>query len=78
MTAQRTSSRVLVTYWRQLNRDDKQRLADELETTVGYLRQIFLYGRSPGGVMARQLADKTGISATQLRPDIFFSDTTAS
>lgn len=61
----------LVEYWSSLSPDSKSRLADAVGSTVGYLRQVFLYSRKPGGARARVLADQTGLDAYEFRPDIF-------
>jgi hypothetical protein len=65
------SAESLVNYWKQLEPGDKMRLAARLNTSVDYLRQVFLYARPVGGVLARRLSDSTNIPAGQFRPDIF-------
>lgn len=61
----------LVKYWRGLSKCQKDELAAGVGTSPGYLRQVFLYGKQAGSVMARQLGELTDLSAADFRPDIF-------
>ncbi len=66
-----SSPQPLVEYWKRLKPEQKKALADELKTTVGYLRRVFLYGKQAGGPMARKLGAHTTLTAADFRPDIF-------
>jgi len=69
--AKKNSDPALVKYWAGLDRKAKSGLAEELDTSVGYLRQVFFYGRQPGAVRAKALSEQTGLAACHFRPDIF-------
>lgn len=69
--AKKNSSAKLVKYWRGLKKIEKDQLAEELDTTSGYLRQVFLYGKQVGSIMARDLSQKTNLKASDFRPDVF-------
>lgn len=60
-------------YWKSLNKPAKNELAAQLGTTSEYLRQVFLYGKSAGAIMARNIERETGghVTAVELRPDLF-------
>lgn len=58
-------------YWAALDTEEKAKLADDLDTSVGYLKLIANGHRSPGHQFARRIKDRTGLSLKQLRPDIF-------
>lgn len=60
-------------YWDGLTRQEKECLARRLETSVGYLRQIFKYNKQPGALMARNIERETNgrVLSQELRPDIF-------
>lgn len=72
--ASKNSDPALSRYWKGLDHKAKGSLAAALGTSAGYLRQVFLYGRRPGAVMARTLSEKTGVAAFHFRPDIFPSE----
>ncbi|SEQ48583.1 Chorismate lyase [Amphritea atlantica] len=69
--AKKNSSAVLVNYWRGLKKSQKDQLAEVLGTSPGYLRQVFLYGKQVGAIMARDLSQHTGLGASEFRRDIF-------
>jgi DNA-binding transcriptional regulator YdaS (Cro superfamily) len=60
-------------YWKSLNRPAKDDLATRLGTTTEYLRQVFLYDKPAGAIMARGIERETAgaITAVELRPDLF-------
>ncbi len=60
-------------YWKSLNAKSKRELAKRLDTSPGYLRQVFLYGKPVGAKLARDLEFATNgdVTAVELRPDLF-------
>lgn len=58
-------------YWASLTKEQKGQLAKALATSVGYLRQVFKYGKQVGPQLARAIGELTPFSKEQLRPDIF-------
>lgn len=61
----------LVMYWRSLTSQEKKDLAENVNTTSAYLRQVFLYGKPAGALLAAALGKKTDLGAESFRPDIF-------
>lgn len=61
------------TYWSSLKASGKADLAARLDTTPGYLRQVFLYGKPVGAKLARDIERETNgdVTAIELRPDLF-------
>jgi DNA-binding transcriptional regulator YdaS (Cro superfamily) len=60
-------------YWESLKANGKADLASRLDTTPGYLRQVFLYGKPVGAKLARDIERETNgvVTALELRPDLF-------
>ena len=60
-------------YWNSLKAAGKSELAARLNTTPGYLRQVFLYGKPVGAKLARDIERETNgdVTAVELRPDLF-------
>jgi DNA-binding transcriptional regulator YdaS (Cro superfamily) len=48
-------------------------LADSLDTSAEYLRQVFLYEKPVGAKLAREIERETSgaVTAIELRPDLF-------
>ena len=67
------SNNKLRAYWRGLTAAEKKALAADTRTSVNYLRQVFLYGRRAGAVMAADLGKRTCLGAVSFRPDVFSS-----
>lgn len=65
------SSAALRAHWTRMKKLEKDGLAASVESSVGYLRQVFLYAKSPGAVMAKKLGEVTGLGACAFRPDLF-------
>jgi hypothetical protein len=61
----------LVSYWRGLTKDQKTSMASSVGSSVGYLRQVFLYGKEPGAKMAVNLGAHCSLPPAAFRPDIF-------
>lgn len=61
----------LVSYWRGLKKDEKENMANAVGSSVGYLRQVFLYGKEPGAKMAVNLGAHCNLPPAVFRPDIF-------
>ena len=61
------------TYWKALNAAEKKRIAAKVGRSVEYLRQIFVYDRSAGPGLARDLVSATDgeVSAHELCPDAY-------
>ncbi|EGR4408052.1 helix-turn-helix domain-containing protein [Vibrio fluvialis] len=60
-------------YWRQLDANQRETLASQLNTNEDYLRQV-LYGyRKAGAKLAKQIHELTKgkVNKEQLRPDYF-------
>lgn len=60
-------------FWKKLEADQKQSMADEVGSTTAYLRQVFMYGRHTGAKKARQLAALTGgvVGAHEFCPEAY-------
>ena len=60
-------------YYRALNPEERQSLADSLDTTAGYLGGIAWGEKKPGALMCNKLEQATDGKVTResLRPDIF-------
>jgi DNA-binding transcriptional regulator YdaS (Cro superfamily) len=58
-------------YWKKLSNKEKLDLAIAANTTKEYLRQVFLYKKKVGAVMALTLEKLTGVPRYELRPDIY-------
>ncbi len=60
-------------YWKSLKRPAKVALADSLDTSAEYLRQVFLYAKPVGAKLARGIERETSgaVTAVDLRPDLF-------
>jgi DNA-binding transcriptional regulator YdaS (Cro superfamily) len=58
-------------YWKKLNAKEKSALANSADTTKAYLRQVFLYKKKVGAVMALKLEKLTNIPRHEFRPDIY-------
>lgn len=60
-------------YWKSLDAKGKSDLAERLDTSPGYLRQVFLYAKPVGARLARDLERETNgeVTAVELRPDLF-------
>jgi DNA-binding transcriptional regulator YdaS (Cro superfamily) len=60
-------------YWKSLKAKGKAELADRLDTTPEYLRQVFLYDKPAGAKLAREIERETSgaVTAIDLRPDLF-------
>ncbi|EMA2479261.1 helix-turn-helix domain-containing protein [Vibrio fluvialis] len=60
-------------YWRQLDANQRENLASQLNINEDYLRQV-LYGyRKPGAKLAKQIHELTKgkVNKVRLRPDYF-------
>lgn len=49
--------------WKKLTADEKQSLAQELDVSVDFLRQVFVHNRQTTPARARFLAEYSGIGA---------------
>ncbi len=58
-------------FWGRLDCHEKEQLAEDVESSVGYLRQVFLYGRRVSPLLAKELEKHTALSKRQFRPDVF-------
>lgn len=60
-------------YFNTLTPDQRKDLANKVDTTVGYLKQIAWAKKKPGAVMCNKLEQATDGKVTResLRPDIF-------
>ncbi len=60
-------------YWKSLKAKGKADLAERLDTTPEYLRQVFLYGKQVGARLARNIERETEgeVTSVDLRPDLF-------
>ena len=63
----------LLDYYQQLKAEQKQRLADEISTSLAYLRHLAHGRRLPGPKMARRIEQATEeqVSRQDLRPDFY-------
>ena len=60
-------------FWKSLKRPAKVDLATRLGTSTEYLRQVFVYDKSVGAKLARDIERETSgaVTAVELRPDLF-------
>ncbi len=60
-------------YLRSLNKEQKQQLADEVGTSVHYLRHLAHGRRNAGHKLARKIQEASGhqVTLSELRPDIY-------
>lgn len=58
-------------FWNKLSAAEKKALSKKLGTSVNHLRHVFLYGKKVGHEMAMKIERETGISKSELRPDIY-------
>lgn len=69
-TANRTD--LLATYWKSLNKKQKQEIACNCDSSTDYLRKVFCYPwRQPGSELAKNLSNQTGINRAKFRPDLW-------
>ena len=61
------------TFWKNLSAKEKRVVATSLGTSVDYLRQVFIYGKTTGPKRARELSAQTGgaIGAHEFCPDAY-------
>lgn len=71
MYLQGTFGSFMKNYWKKLSNQEKVDLAQKAKTTKEYLRQVFLYKKKVGAVMALNIEKLTGIPRYELRPDIY-------
>ncbi|MEH6534578.1 MAG: hypothetical protein V7735_25045 [Photobacterium frigidiphilum] len=71
MTNRTPTQKLMNSYWASLTKAEKAQLAEGLDTSVGYLRQVFKYGKQVGPQLARAIGDQTPFAKERLRPDVF-------
>lgn len=57
-------------YWSDLTPPEKERLAEDLDTSVGYLKLIANGHREPGLELAKRMEKRTGIPRLTLKPNV--------
>ncbi len=60
-------------YWQRLSSAQRQSMASGVQTSVGYLRQVFMYDRQCGAKKARAISEWTGgqVGPHELCPGVF-------
>jgi len=60
-------------FWKGLTKDQRALLAERLGTSEGYLRQVFMYGKTTGAKRARAISAETGgaLGPHEFCPDAF-------